>query len=293
MPDIGPLLVGIEYRLDPALPPPVALPTMYDLPSEFPGEPGLPDEFHYFQPQLLRETFQPPGIPEHRYLVAQDINLYFEPRYPLWHKRPDWMAVVGTHVYDHSELRHSYVVWQERVVPTVVVELLSPGSKKEDLGHSVRDAAKPPTKWEVYESLLRIPYYIVFGRAESRPQVYRLMQGAYQDVPFEDEPLWIEELGLGLVLWRGSFGRVRRDWLRWIARDGRLIPTQKEEAEAERARAETALQTAQAERVRAYTALQTAEAERARAEAAERRLAALEAELRRRSRAAQEDGDSE
>ena len=35
------------------------LPTMYDLPSEEPGEPGLPDEFHLYQPQLLRETFQP------------------------------------------------------------------------------------------------------------------------------------------------------------------------------------------------------------------------------------------
>ncbi|OSO94419.1 hypothetical protein B7O87_03140 [Cylindrospermopsis raciborskii CENA303] len=31
---------------------------MYDLPSENPEEPGLPDEFHNFQPQLLRETCQ-------------------------------------------------------------------------------------------------------------------------------------------------------------------------------------------------------------------------------------------
>ncbi|OBQ33610.1 MAG: hypothetical protein AN487_20005, partial [Anabaena sp. CRKS33] len=30
------------------------MPTMYDLPSENPEEPGLPDEFHDFQPQLLR-----------------------------------------------------------------------------------------------------------------------------------------------------------------------------------------------------------------------------------------------
>jgi hypothetical protein len=31
---------------------------MYDLPSEDPKEPDLPDEFHDYQPQLLRETFQ-------------------------------------------------------------------------------------------------------------------------------------------------------------------------------------------------------------------------------------------
>ena len=35
-----------------------ALPTMYDLPSEDPEEPGLPDEFHIYQPQLLRDTFR-------------------------------------------------------------------------------------------------------------------------------------------------------------------------------------------------------------------------------------------
>jgi hypothetical protein len=39
-------------------PPWETLPTMYDLPSENPEEPGLPDEFHDFQPQLLRETCQ-------------------------------------------------------------------------------------------------------------------------------------------------------------------------------------------------------------------------------------------
>jgi len=34
------------------LPPQQTLPTMYDLPSEDPEEPGLPDEFHLLQPEL-------------------------------------------------------------------------------------------------------------------------------------------------------------------------------------------------------------------------------------------------
>jgi hypothetical protein len=47
------------------LPRPVqaCLPTMYDLPSEAPEGSGLPDEFHVFQPQPLRETFQPLNYP--------------------------------------------------------------------------------------------------------------------------------------------------------------------------------------------------------------------------------------
>lgn len=46
---------------------------MYDLPSEDPEEPGLPDDFHYFQPQLLRETFVPPAWPADQVYVATPI----------------------------------------------------------------------------------------------------------------------------------------------------------------------------------------------------------------------------
>jgi hypothetical protein len=44
---------------DPPRSPRETLPTMYDLPSENAEEPGLPDEFHDFQPELLRVTFLP------------------------------------------------------------------------------------------------------------------------------------------------------------------------------------------------------------------------------------------
>ncbi|NES87318.1 MAG: Uma2 family endonuclease, partial [Moorea sp. SIO2B7] len=51
------------------------LPTMYDLPSEDPEEPGLPDEFHLWQPQLCSETFRPPNYDSERVFVASDLNL--------------------------------------------------------------------------------------------------------------------------------------------------------------------------------------------------------------------------
>ena len=43
---------------DPPRSPRETLPTMYDLPSENPEEPGLPDEFHDYQPQLLSRTLR-------------------------------------------------------------------------------------------------------------------------------------------------------------------------------------------------------------------------------------------
>jgi Uma2 family endonuclease len=68
------------------------LPTMYDLPSEDKEEMGLPDEFHDFQPKLLRETCQP-AVDE--FFVGADLNLYYDVRQTNWYKRPDWFLVLG------------------------------------------------------------------------------------------------------------------------------------------------------------------------------------------------------
>ena len=39
--------------------------------------------------------------------------------------------------------------WQEGTAPYLVVELLSPGTEHEDLGHTDRKQDEPPTKWKV------------------------------------------------------------------------------------------------------------------------------------------------
>ncbi len=93
------------YQVDPPLPPKEVLPTMYDLKSEDPKEPGLPDEFHDFQPQLLRDTFHPPNYRPDEVFVASDLNLYYDTRHYEWYKRPDWFAVVGnSRLYEDRDL---------------------------------------------------------------------------------------------------------------------------------------------------------------------------------------------
>jgi len=37
------------------------------------------------------------------------------------------------------------VIWQEGVSPTIVVELLSPGTENQDLGQELRQPGEPPT----------------------------------------------------------------------------------------------------------------------------------------------------
>jgi Uma2 family endonuclease len=242
---------------------------MYDLPSEDPEEPGLPDEFHDLQPQFLRETFRPPGYSPDQVFVASDLNLYYDPRHPLWYKRPDWFAVLGvSRLYEQRELRLSYVIWQEGVDPYVVVELLSPGTEKEDLGQTLRDVNQPPSKWEVYEQILRVPYYIVFNRYNNQLQAFQNLAGRYQELNLAESQLWLPELELGLGLWQGEYEGIEGLWLRWRDVEGKWIPTSRERTEQERQRAEQ-------ERQRAEQAELQLEQERQRAEQLAARLQEL------------------
>ncbi len=245
-------------QTDPPLSPRETLPTMYDLPSEDPEEPGLPDEFHDLQPQLLSLTFCPPNYSASQVFSASDMNLYYDVRHAQWYKRPDWFGVVGVpRLYDEVDMRLSYVVWQEGINPYVIVELLSPGTEKEDLGEfdeeklppeskKVADNGqtiepqreeKPPRKWEVYEQILRIPYYVVFSRYTNQLRAFKLDGAHYQELELHQSQVWMPELELGLRLWQGEFQGIERLWLRWYDAQGNWIPT---EAEQERQRAEQA-----------------------------------------------------
>ncbi len=271
-----------------------ALPTMYDLPSENAEEPGLPDEFHGLQPQLLSYTFRPSNYSAAQIFSGSDMNLYYDVRHPLWYKRPDWFGVVGvSRLYDEVDMRLSYVVWQEGINPFVVVELLSPGTEKEDLrendgrelpvasdnlagnGHINPEPTeeKPARKWEVYEQILRVPYYVVFSRYTNRMRAFKLEGAHYQELELSDSRVWMSEIDLGLGLWQGEYLGVDRLWLRWYDSEGNWIPTPEERAQHEQQRAEQEQQRADQEQERA-------DQEQERAELAEARLEFLMQKLR-------------
>lgn len=265
--------------------------TMYDLPSEDPEEPGLPDEYHDLQPDFLSSALWLRQYDPKQRFTGTDLNLYYDQNHPQWYKRPDWFLAVGvTRLYDGHDLRLSYVVWDEQVSPAVVVESLSPGTEREDLGpfYCETDAivegepqelevcdedgedsagdegisdridggsaslplkgtpspkAKPPKKWEVYETILKVPHYVVFSRYTNRVRYFRLIQGRYEEQRLDtDNPrLWLGDLEIGLGLWSGTYKGANRAWLRWFGEDGEWLLTESER-EARRAdEAEAAL----------------------------------------------------
>jgi Uma2 family endonuclease len=230
---------------DPPLSPREILPTMDDLPSEDPEEPGLPDEFHFYQPDLLRRTCCSPRYSNESMFIGADLNLYYDVRHHLRYKRPDWFLVVGVpRLWEGNNLRSSYVMWQEWVAPLVIVELLSPGTSKEDLGETVTPIEETeevknaiPSKWEVYEQILRVPYYIVYDRRTQQLRFFQLEGARYREQALNSESplIWIPELELGMGLWAQEYEGIPGVWLRWCDDLGNPIST---DTEAERQRAE-------------------------------------------------------
>jgi Uma2 family endonuclease len=246
-------------------PPAETMPTMYDLPSEDPEEPGLPDEFHDFQPDLLRETCLPPSIDE--YFVGVDLNLYYDAKHTRWYKRPDWFLVLGVPASQaQQDLRLSYVMWQEGTAPFLMVELLSPGTEGEDLGKTLRVVGKPPTKWQVYEQMLRVPYYAVFDRYSNHFRMFQLQGSQYTEQLVTDQRFWLSALELGLGVWTGNYAGVEGQWLRWYDWAGNWIPTEQERRINAEQLASTARAEADTARAEADTAKAEAERERQRAE---------------------------
>jgi len=293
-------------RIDPTLP------TMYDLPYENPLTDDMPDYFHQIQPQLLNETFVPPNYPYQQVLVATDLYLYYDLEHTLWYKRPDWFAVLGVpRGQTVSELRYSYVMWQEKVAPYLIVELLSTGTEAEDLGKPQKPSRQPlnspaqpqpPRKWEVYERILQVPYYLVYSRKRLKLQAFKLVNGRYQEVEITGQGFWLPEVQLGIGLWAGRYQKVNGRWARFYDAQGSWLPTEAEARQAEAQARHSAEQQAKVAEEARHSAEQRADAEaqarqnaeqqakvaekarQAEAQArhsAEQRAAVLEAELAR------------
>ncbi len=265
---------------DPPKSPRETLPTMYDLPSEFPEEPGLPDEFHDLQPQLLSRTLHLQDCAADNRFTGSDLNLYYDALHPLWHKRPDWFLALNVpRLYDGTEARRSYVVWQESQAPSIIVEFLSPRTEREDLGRfygsadqtmadpasngetvveeAIGEESATPGKLSVYERYLRVPHYIVYSRYTQRLRYFKLVGTRYQEQPIQAETpkIWLDDLDIGLGLWEGYFEGLPGPWLRWCDQSGHWLLTdteqEREAKEQEQQAKEQAQQQATAAQARA------------------------------------------
>lgn len=270
-------------QTDPPRSPRETLPDMYDLPSEYPEEPGLPDEFHDLQPQLLSRTLALKQYTQEEWFTGSDLNVYYDVHHPLWHKRPDWFLAVGVpRLYNGHDLRRSYVTWQEGRNPHVVIEFLSPGTEQEDLGRFYGVEARerspespsaletattrmtdPPPKFVAYEQFLRIPHYLVYHRPTQKLRYFQFAGGRYHEQPIlETNPkVWLADLEIGLGVWQGFFEGLPGKWLRWCDQDGTWLLTDTEQERLAKEQEQQARVQAQQETQQAQQETQQAQQE--------------------------------
>ena len=196
--------------------------------------------------------------------VSADLLIYYEEGNPRVSVAPDVFVVVGV----EDRMRGNYKVWEEGKGPDFVLEVASPNTWREDVG----------PKRAVYARLGVREYLLYDPTGEHyspRLQGYRLVDGTYERLPAVesiDRTLRIRSETLGLDLWaRGDRMRFRDP------STGENLLSYVEEHTARREEA-AAYREALARVEQEATARQAA---LARAEAAEARVAELEARLRK------------
>jgi Uma2 family endonuclease len=227
---------------------------LYDLPRHLPSADELPDsdetpvdnELQELIPGLLKAILLILWAGRMDWLFGIDMGVYYHPDRPAI--VPDAFLSLGVERFYDEELRPSYVLWDEKVVPSFVLEVVSPTYRKEY-----------SDKLDDYESL-GVLYYVIYSsrrRKKPRLEVHKLVNGKYQLQ--SGNPVWMPEIGLGIGHERGNYSGVTREWLYWYDAQGNRYLTPEEQVKQEAQRAQQAEQQAQQAQQQAQQAQQQAQ----------------------------------
>jgi Putative restriction endonuclease/Alanine-zipper, major outer membrane lipoprotein len=144
----------------------------------------------------------------------------------------------------------------------------------------LRVVGKPPTKWQVYEQILRVPYYVVFDRYSNQFRMFCLQDTQYVEQLISGQGFWFDNLQLGLGVWSGAYKGVKGQWLRWYNAIGNWVLTEQEGKLQAKQEAEEAKQEAKEVKQEAEEAKQEAEEANQKAKEANQRADLLAAKLR-------------
>lgn len=236
------------------------LPTAEELPDS--DDRPVDSELQELIPGLLKAILLDQWRNRTDWLFGIDLGLYYDPDEPCI--APDGFLSLGVKAAADENLRPSYVLWEEQVIPLLALEVVSKAYRQE---HS--------KKLAIYQAI-GILYYVVYAplrKRKARFQVYKLINGEYVLQSEATKPYWMPEIGLGIGVALGSYGCKQRELLYWYDQAGQRYPTPTERAEFESQRAQLEAQRAELEAQRAKT-------EAAARQAAEQKANRLIAQLR-------------
>jgi Uma2 family endonuclease len=228
----------LEYKL------PRYLPSAEELPDS--DETPVDNELQELLPGLLKATLLMLWSERMDWFFGIDMGIYTHPDEPPI--VPDGFLSLGVERFYDEELRPSYVLWDENVVPILALEVVSQTYRKEY-----------SAKKDEY-ALLGVLYYVIYSsrrRRKPRLEVHKLVNGEY--VLQQGNPVWMPEIGLGIGCARGSYAGIEREWLYWYDEHQQRYPTPQEQVKIAEQQAQAEAQRAQAESQRAQAESQRAE----------------------------------
>ncbi len=212
--------------------------------DELPCSDGVPmeTERHRRQMLVLIESLELAWRDRDDFYVGGDMFVYFSAEQVRHNsfRGPDVFVVLDT----VRRERKSWVVWAEGRSPDVVIELVSESTERVDRGE----------KMTVYARQLRVPVYVIFDPLSGALDAFLLdhKKRRYNPLPRDAEGrIEVAALDLLLGLHPTRVGTVDAPMLRWIDREGHVLPLEGERADEERLRADEERLRADEERLRA------------------------------------------
>ena len=160
------------------------------------------------------------------FLALANVGLFYSVHQPAL--VPDIMVSLDVRPPGDVWLKpnRSYFLWEYGKPPEVVIEIVS-NRKGGELDDKLLDYAR-----------LGIAHYIVYDPDEqiSEQPLHIFTHHGPRYVEISDG--WLNQVGLGVTLWKGDYEGVEGIWLRWCDADGKVLATGVEAATRERQRAE-------------------------------------------------------
>ena len=200
------------------------LPTAKDLPDS--DDTPVDNELQELIPHLLRSILAMIWSDRWDWYFGVDMGIYYHPEKSAI--VPDGFLSLGVPRIKDENLRLSYVLWEEENVPILALEVISKTSNQEY-----------PKKKEIYQQI-GIQYYVIYNpqrKQKPRLEVYCLENQEYVLLG-NQSPIWLEEIGLGIGLDRGTDQGVTREWLYWYNQSGERFLTPEERSRRAETKAE-------------------------------------------------------
>ncbi len=219
---------------------PDGLPTAEDLPDS--DDTPVDSELQELIPGLLKAILLDLWRDRTDWLFSIDMAFYYKPKDTSVNVAPNGLLSLGLKSPPDENLRSSYVLWDEKVIPQFALEIVSKTAGKEYTN-----------KFKIYQSI-GILYYLVYSplrKRKARFQLYQLIDGEYVLQSDGSKPYWMPEVGLGIGAEKQIYGSNQREWLYWYDENDVRYPTPMERADVEAAARTDAERLAAAESKRA------------------------------------------